>query len=238
MNRKINIFAIGFSLLALVVMAAVPVYAHTDQETPASNNQIKTTQLSEQQTTGDDLGQEAETRAQRLEKRKQTFKTKLTGAQKARLQSRCKNSQGLLRSLEGRIKGIETSRSQVYSNLVDRLTKLSEKLKAKGLDTVDLDAHIVTLQEKIEVFNTDLANYKQAVTDLAEMDCAADAEAFKASLEEARALRQTLSDSGQDIKTFVKDTVKAALMELRKQLQSTTDTSEDSNDEQNEGGDE
>lgn len=241
MNKKLDVFVAGISALALVLVVGPPAYAVANREAPASNDRAQTTQLAQQEPAGTS-DQEAETREERVQKRKDLFKTKLTNAQKTRLQSRCKNSQGLLRSVEGRIKGIETSRGQVYSNLVDRLTKLSDKLEDKGLDTAALDANIETLQEKIDNFNTNLVNYKLAVADLASMDCAVDPDGFKASLEEARTLRQTLRQSGQDIKDFVKASIKPALIELRRQLGGTTtestddadNSSSDSNENENE----
>lgn len=186
--------------------------------------------------TTDDSTQTEESRKEalnnRLKQRKELLKTRLSTAQKTRIQNKCKNSQGHLGRLKGKIHGLETSRGQVYDNLLNRLEKFSAKLTDKGLDSTELDANIVTLKEKIETFNTNLANYKQAVADLAEMDCEADPEAFQASLDTARDLRQTLHESGQDIRTFVKETIKQTLKDIRAQI-SGESTETDENQEQN-----
>lgn len=163
---------------------------------------------------------------QRVEQRKAEMKIRISTAEKQRLQSRCKNAQqGSISSLRGRIKGIETSREQVYDNLVDRLTKLSDKVEGKGADVAELETQITELKTKIEGFKTDLDAYKLSVSDLADMDCSsspANAEAFKASLEAARAAREKVSQDVVAIKSYVNETIKPTLQELRKELEKST----------------
>jgi chromosome segregation ATPase len=155
---------------------------------------------------------------QQLEKRKAAMKVKLSNAEKQRLQARCKNSQGMASNLKGKINGVETSRSHVHENMVARLIKLSEKLNKQGVDTAALDAEIVALQEKIITFKADLEEYKTAVAELRDMDCAQDPEAFKASLEAARAAREKISVDVKGIRTYVNDAVKPTLKDLRSKL--------------------
>jgi hypothetical protein len=155
---------------------------------------------------------------QRVEKYKAEAKARLDEAQKQRLQLRCKASQGLISSLKGRISGLETSRQQKYTNLVNRLTSLSDKLEAKSIDTATFDTQVAELKTKIEAYHTDLAAYKQAVSDLAEMDCAADADAFKAALESARALRAKVVEDGRSIKDYLNNTIKPTLQSIRQQV--------------------
>lgn len=159
------------------------------------------------------------TLAERIAERKAELKTKLTNAEKTRLQAKCKAAQGLVSSVSGRVKGIETSRTQVHKNLINRLTSLSEKLKNKGVDTTELNADIATLQTKIDSFNTDLTTYKQAVSDLAEMDCKTDPDGFKASLEAARAAREKVTQDSLAIRGYVNDTIKPLLKTIRAQLE-------------------
>lgn len=171
-------------------------------------------------------GNEGLTLEQRIQKYKTQLQTKLNNAEKLRVTSRCKASQGKVSSIKGRITGLETSRQQVYANLTSRLTDLSSKLKAKGLDTAALDSQIAELQIKVDTFNTDLAKYKEAVGDLAEMNCTTDPDAFKASLETARTLRAQVVKDGQAIKSYLSDTIKPTLVGLRKQLETDTNDGE------------
>lgn len=157
--------------------------------------------------------------AERIAKRKTDLKTKLTNAEKLRIQSKCKASQGSISSVKGRINGIETSRTQVYKNLVSRLTDLSAKLKNKGIDTAGFDAQIAKLQTLINTFNTDLAIYKLAVSDLVDVDCATDPEGFKASLEAARSSQAVVSKDAAAVRTEVNDVIKPLLKTVRAQLE-------------------
>lgn len=155
----------------------------------------------------------------RIAKRKADLKVRLTALEKTKIQNKCKPAQGLVSSVKGRVQGIETSRTQVHSNMTDRLSGLSEKLKNKGADTLALDAAITELKTKIETFNTDLAAYKQSVSDLAEMDCNADPDGFKASLLASRTTQELVSKDAKGIRAYVNDTIKPLLKTIRAELE-------------------
>ncbi|MEK7603133.1 MAG: hypothetical protein AAB459_02740 [Patescibacteria group bacterium] len=214
-------------IFAFVPITQVSMIAHAEEGTGGSGDSSTTE-------TGDTGTVDPKDIAERMKKRKDALKEKLSSAEESRIKNKCKNSQGKLSSLSGRIKGIKTSRDKVYTNLVDRLTKLSEKIKAKGLDTATLDGQIAELKIKIESFKTDLAAYNQAVSDLAAMDCAADPTAFKAALDEARTKREALVTKAKEIKDYVNNTIKPTLKDLKKQLEDQ-EASEGSEDQSNEG---
>lgn len=155
----------------------------------------------------------------RVQKRKTELKTRLSAGEKQRLLGKCKASQGLISSVSGRVKGIETSRSKVYTNLVNRLTDLSTKLQNRGADTTELDASIDQLKTLIETFTTDLATYKQPLEDLVKGDCQADLEGFKASLESARATQTKVGEDGKAIRSHLSDVIKPLLKTIREQLE-------------------
>lgn len=207
-----------------------PVKVTSETESNQSGTESQTTMRATTESSGDT----AELK-KRLEERKARLKTKLTILEQNRLQNRCQNSQGKFSSLNGRIKGIETSRTQVYGALIDRLTALESRLETHGADTTKLQADIDALKAKIETFNTDLAAYKQTVADLAAMDCKADPAGFKASLETARAALQKVKQDAADIRTYVNETVKVTLKDIRSQLEGTKTETEpsgtDSSDE-------
>lgn len=157
--------------------------------------------------------------AERIQKRKTELKISLTNTEKVRIKAKCKASQGLLSSVGGRVKGIETSRTQVHQNIIKHLTELSEKLKNKGVDTTELDANITKLQELINTFNIDLDAYKHAVSDLVAIDCATDPDGFKASLETARTALKKTQDDSKAIRAYVKDVIKPLLATIRAGLE-------------------
>ncbi len=217
--RALLAVAVVTPLLAGNVAMAVEGSSNSSSTTSTSNSSSSSssadTPLTEQQKT--EL-------AKRLSDRKTELKTKLTTAETAKIKGKCTTSQGVISSLGQRIKGIETSRTEVYNNVIDNLTKLSTKLKAKNIDTTTLDTEITTLKAKVATFNTDLTAYKQAVTDLKNMDCVSDPTAFKASLEAARTAREKVSKDAADIRTYLKDTVKVTLKDLRSQVEAKEST--------------
>lgn len=181
-------------------------------------------------TTGDSVKPDDKQLMQRLADRKTELNIKLTTVEQAHIKDRCKVAQGAgVNSLEGRVKGVETSRNEVYRNLVNRLADLDAKLKAKKVDTTKLEAEIAILKTKIATFQADLAKYKQALVDLKSMDCVADPTAFKASLESARTLREQLLKDATDVKSYVTDTIKPTLKDIRAQLEAQEKTSTTTN---------
>lgn len=214
MKQRIKLMA-GIAL-ALPVLVFGVVAAET---TTTTTNDDTTTQ-----TTTDDKTELSD----RIAKRKAALKIKLTNLEKARLKLKCvAAAQGPVKRLSGRINGLETSRNEVYTNLVNRLTKLSDQIKTKGLDTTTLDGQVTTLKGMIDTFKSDLETYKTAVSDLTNMDCTSDPDGFKASLEDARAARAKLAKDSSDIKTYLNDTIKPTLVALRNQLETKETTSEE-----------
>lgn len=155
---------------------------------------------------------------QRVEKRKDAAKVRLNALEKQAIQSRCKASQGHLRRLSSRIVGISVSRGDVYTMLKNRLHDVSKRLEAKGIGTAELNNQITELEAKITTFNTDLQAYEQLISDLSSMDCAADPEGYRASLDEAKKTRTETVQAGVAIHDYLKNTIKPTLQSLRTQL--------------------
>lgn len=206
----ITVIAPILAISTTTLLTAKAAVQQTSNNTTSSNSEAET----ENSTSNEDKDM-----SDRIAKRKAEFKEKLTTLQQTRIKNRCKQAQtGGIKSLSGRIKGIETSRNQVYSHLTDRLDKLVDKLKAKGVDTTKLESEIAELKTKIDTFKTDLATYKQEVGDLEGMDCSSDPTAFKASLETGRTGRQKLFQDGMDIRNYIRDTIKPTLKDIRSQI--------------------
>jgi chromosome segregation ATPase len=157
---------------------------------------------------------------QRLEERKNRRQVSLNQFEQSVLAQRCKPAQPLLKNLGDKVRSNVPQRHKAYEALNTHLTALAEKLEAKNVDTGTLKQQQAALNEKITVYKTDIANYQQALDDLVAMDCAADPVAFKASLEEARALRENLSKTITEIRTYVMETIKPTLVAIRTSLAS------------------
>ncbi len=210
-----RIIALGLSsLLAIPIMSMTTVFAIGDS-----------TSLPTETTTKPVLDTDKlKALTERVQQHKEQLKIKLPSVTKVRLQTKCKASQGNVSSISERIKGIETSRTQVYTQTTERLMALSTKLQNRGVDTASLDKAIVDLKTKIDTFNTDLATYKQSVSDLSQIDCTTDTEGFKALLEAARADQQKVREDGQAVRTQLKDVIRPILTTIRTQLESNSVT--------------
>ena len=215
--RTILALAVVTPLIAGNVALAVDgAAASPTSTTPSTTSTPTTTTLTAQQKA--DL-------AKRLADRKTQLKIALTAAELSKYKTKCVGAQATINTLGVRVKGIETSRTQVYGNITDDLTKLSTKLKTKGLGTTTLDGEITTLKTKVTTFTTDLTSYKQDVADLKDMDCVADPTAFKASLDAARTAHDKVAKDAADIRTYLTATVKPTLKDLRTQLAAKTGSS-------------
>jgi hypothetical protein len=220
MNTHIKLIfgaALVVPVLAIATATAVVDETRTSRANPNNSEEVRLTQA-EDGDEGTSSEEKIRSREERFEARKEKFQLRLTFAEEQRLKTRCKSSQGKLRSLEGRINGIETSRTQVYGNLLERLSGLAERLEVQGYDVSTLTEQLTDLQVKIDTFNVQLDTYKVAVSDLAEMDCENDPEAFKVSLEDARQAHDDLKVSSNDVRAYLKETIKSTLQEIRSQL--------------------
>ena len=211
----------SIKLLASIV-ATLPLFAVT----PVAVFAVEGAQT--QQTTATPPQQSPDTQKGDLQKRniarKEALKIKLTAKEEQRLKLRCTSAQGKVRSMQGRIKGYDTSHTAVYGGLAERLTKLVDTLKAQDVDTTQLAAQVAVLTTKSNTFKSDLATYKDDISDLAEIDCKTDAVGFKAALEAARTKQAALRQQAVDIKTYVKETIRPTLQTIRKQLAQETTT--------------
>lgn len=195
--------------------------AQTTQVTATSETENES-EPSEDSTTKIITPEQKKAALDRIQERKEELKTKLTVAKEERIQARCESAQGKLSSLSGRITGLETSRTQVYANLMNRLSNVQDRLQAQGVDTTELDANIQELQKKIDAFNTSLQEYKTIVGDVTVGECADDAEGFQASIDAARTALKGLREESVKIREYLKGTVKQTLQTIREQVQART----------------
>lgn len=211
-----------YKLLIIPVLCAIgvglPVLASAHADTDNTQNQTQkptTTAKTEQE-----IQAEKQKLKERLEKQKADLKVKLNTAQEARIKVKCKASQGIIKAGEDHVKTHAPKREQAYQHLKEHMTKLLEKLKAKGVNTVPLEEQLVVLSGKIDTFKLNQAAYNQAISDAQNIDCAADPTGFKAMLESARSKRETLIQSASDIKNYVKNNIKPTLASIKSELES------------------
>lgn len=193
------------SLVGLIVPVVFSNVAFAQTTTDTTTTDSTTTETTEK------------TIEERLAERKARIQTRLTTAQQTRLRARCQASQVVIRQFSGRVNSLEKNRKAAHAKIIDRLNNIVTVVGDKA-DTTDLKSAITTLKVKTDAMDTALATYKQAVSDLSEMDCTADPTAFQATLTDLRNQRAELAKSGSDIRAYIKDTIKPLIQTIRTSL--------------------
>ena len=162
---------------------------------------------------------------QRIQKHKDELKAKLTTLQEDRIKLKCKASQGVVKIVGDRVNSGYPVRANAYKELQNKLTDIIAKLKAANIDSATLEQEQATLTTMAQTVKDDVTAYKQELSDLNAMDCTADPTGFKAALETARATHDKLIKDTADLKTYVHDTIKPTLQQIRDQLKTKEDSS-------------
>ncbi len=226
--NKLKILLVPVLVAPLLVAGTV----HADEDPMQNDEQTVTTQNETTTSSRIKTGNEGLTMQQRVDRHKAAAKIRLATGEKIRIQGRCKAAQGKVGEVKGRLPNVQMRRDRAYANLVSHLESLTAKVKAKGVDTTTLETQITELKAKITTFQTDMAKYQEAAGDLAAMDCAADPEAFKASLEAARTLRAQLFTDAKAIRAYVADSIKPTLKTIRQQLETAAANTDTMNEEE------
>jgi len=230
MNKQIKRL-VGVALITSLLLVSPAFADHgSDSVTSGSSGSGDTTTQTTTETTSSDdsttvsTDTSTTTLQDRIEKHKTDLKLALTKAEEKKLELACKPAQTVVKGVENKVNGALSSRYKAYDNLNSHLTDIIAKLKAAGLDTTELTSEQTILATKIATFKTAAAAYKQALDDTKALDCATDPTGFKASLENARNLRTTLSKDLTDIRNYVTSTIKPTLVTLRSQLEAKSET--------------
>jgi hypothetical protein len=217
--RKIkNLQYALMSALALgtFVLAPVAVMAEgTNSGSGSTKSSTKTESTAEPTESPADLAE----RAARLTKAKTDLKIKLTDKDSLTIKTKCKPAQVLVRTVGDRVDEKVKDRATAYGELVDRLNGIVVKLKAKNVDTAELEKEITALKALLATFKTDLATYKTALADVKSVDCVTNPDQFKAALETARTANATVLKDAAAVKSYVKVTIKPTLEKIRKSLE-------------------
>ena len=230
--KKLRIL-LGTTLsVSIVMMTPMAVFAVTgsgsdgtgstsgsDSSTSTTTSTDSTTEVESQKP--EDVAKRAAELKKRLEENKSSLKTKLDEASKKRISGKCKASQTIVKGAETSADAISTNRGKAYAKIAEKIQTLIDKVKAQGIDTTALEAANATAKQKAETLAASMATYKQTLTDLRSMDCAADPTAFQATLEKARTQREAVKTQAQDLRTYISVTLKAAISDVRKQLEPT-----------------
>jgi hypothetical protein len=171
------------------------------------------------------VSQQNTTLAQRIAQRKTTYKAQLnlSAADQKSLSNKCEAAQTALTNLNNHDKAPFDNRFQVYSDLVSRLSQISDNLATQGVSAPGLVAVQGKFVDVINKYLTDSVNYQNAITDAIAIDCTSDPVGFKASLLDARNLRAQLLSGVGSIKSQ-QNSVKSAINDAKKSLGLKTTT--------------
>lgn len=119
--------------------------------------------------------------------------------------------------VEGRIAHFESEDPHFkrVTKLNESLQMIATKAKEKGLNTSLLEADLLVLNEKIATFQDDYALFIQKLKDTRNYTCGHSEGQYKAALNESKAQLRIVKQDADDIKEFVKTTIKDDLSFLR-----------------------
>ena len=220
MKRRTALFFV--SLLFVISFISVSVSA---QE--AQNDGGATLTASQQEAIDQAAVIEKTAQEDRLKTYKEKVSVKLDEAKAKRVTSRCKSAQGKVTSLHARMNKVVANRRKVYKEIGEKFDTLIQRLKKADMDTVKLETAREDIKTELAGLEDSMKNYDAVLSDLEEMDCVSDPEAFAAALSQARDLQKTLREEAQAFRSFVTVELKQLLAETKQQLQDKkTTTSE------------
>jgi chromosome segregation ATPase len=213
--------AVLFVVAFLLAGVAWPV-AVGAQDSTTTNDSVTTTS-----TDDDAIDTSAEKVKERVDGYKKRNAAKLTALAQKRLSARCEASQTKVKTYEDKVETVVAARMQVYNKLVERLNTVATAGASQGLDTAALKASLTTLETKVTELEAKLKTYREALNDTHTIKCTEDVTGFKSTLEAARTAHTDVITAIKDIRSFLKDTVHAQLMDVKKQLTKEVDSETD-----------
>lgn len=132
--------------------------------------------------------------------------------------------------IQNRIKRYENKHQlheRVFGNMVDRLKKVSERLKDAGLDTGDLNSYITVLEGKINDLMGEHADFIDQLEQTDEHSCGQSEGEFKNQLGEARRMIPQVRSALDEVRDYYRDVVRPELIELKQQLNDEKDDEEE-----------
>jgi hypothetical protein len=154
-------------------------------------------------------------RTKRVENDKKNLKETVTDDEKKHISDKCVSAQEIVKKKQDDNNAAETSHLEIYNTIVTNLQALSTTLASKGVAVKTLNIEIASLQLTIKNYIADDSAYKQALNDLALLDCKTDPVAFKATLEDARTKQKIVLSDAVAIRSYLSNTIKTTLVAIK-----------------------
>jgi len=136
--------------------------------------------------------------------------------------NKCKNVETRTNQRLSHFQTIKTAHSKAYENLVSRLEKFIDRIKAKGYDTTKLAIDLATLKGKIADFEQAYSDYQVILAQLPALTCQQPNSDFQAKLKEARAQLKIVHQKAADIRDYWRTVIRVDLLAIKKQYPGAT----------------
>lgn len=168
------------------------------------------------------------TAKEKMEEKRLEVKENLQEKRELIVETRCELVE---KKLSTRINNFEVRKDdhiKRYENVIDRLTKLSAKLKENGYDTTDLDQHLEEFAVKIKTYQTDKLAFINKLKEAQQYVCGDSDGKYKQLLEEAKVLQETVMKDMREIKDYFENVIKEDIRKIKAQKK-TTDSEKEEN---------
>ncbi len=153
--------------------------------------------------------------SKRVAERKAKMLKRLSQVEQVRVKAKCAVASRDIALLQTRSKVHFSNQAQRHARLLAKLQTLRQKLVEAGIDVANYDKQVVALQEKVHVYETEVKSFESVLADLSAMDCVSDPEGFVATMREAKLLRHNVVQKSLDIRSYIKNTLRPALVGIR-----------------------
>jgi hypothetical protein len=167
------------------------------------------------------------TQSARIEQYKERVLERIDTLRASRIVSRCRAAQVKIAALQQSSAMRNEERVLAYNRVTAALDTMTTKLQNLSINIESFQALVVNVQTKISDTTMLLDEYEILLTDLAQLDCEGDPDAFQAALFLARDARFDLKDKTQEIRTLLQNDIKKNLDVLREEIVSNTSQSEE-----------
>ncbi len=155
----------------------------------------------------------------RLEEAKKQFEDRISKAKEERVAKACKQAQIKIASVKEKAQSFQARHGEIYQKWITKLTDLSARIAAAGIDTTTLDSYIQELNALVAQNISDLESYVTGLGDVSVVDCEANPAAFYSALQTARATRALVVDDTKELLAYIRSNIKAELQSIKQQLQ-------------------
>ena len=135
---------------------------------------------------------------------------------------KCESVQAKLQERVDKFADIKNNRSRRYQNIYDKTQTLVDRLEDQEIDTSQIRTDARQLKGKVEILVADATVYETALNHAKEVACDGN-ERLRPALEKTRNAIRQLAQDAKDIEDFYKLTIRPDLLDLKNQLENSSE---------------